>query len=113
MHEVSLCESIRDLLQEQANAQGFTRVTRVWLDIGALSCVEPDALRFCFDAVMAGSPAEGATLDIATVPAQAWCLTCNETVPVSARFAPCPVCGGDVIEERGGDDLKIRKVEVV
>ena len=30
----------------------------VWLEIGQLSCVEPEAMRFCFDAVTRGSVAD-------------------------------------------------------
>ena len=54
MHEISLCENIRDLIEDQARADGFTRVNKVWLEVGPLSCVEPEALRFGFRAVMAG-----------------------------------------------------------
>ncbi len=52
MHEISLLESVLDTLETQAEQQGFTQVKQVVLEIGALSCVEADALRFGFDAVM-------------------------------------------------------------
>ena len=59
MHEMSLCESILDILKAQAAKDSFTRVKRVAVDIGPLSCVEPEALKFGFDVVMRGSLAEG------------------------------------------------------
>ena len=113
MHEVSLCENIRDLLEEQAAAQDFSRVKHVWLEIGPLSCVEPEALRFGFDAVMRGSLAEGATLDIATPEATALCLRCDQTVPVKRRYDTCPNCGSAELLLTGGEELRIRKLEVV
>jgi hydrogenase nickel incorporation protein HypA/HybF len=113
MHEMSLCENIREIIQEQATADGFTRVNRVWLEVGPLSCVEPDALRFGFDVVMRGSVAEGATLEIATPAALARCLTCARTAPVQQRYDPCPQCGAGPMEIMQGDALKISKLEVV
>lgn len=113
MHEMSLCESIREIIQEQARADGFTRVNRVWLEVGPLSCVEPEALRFGFDVVMRGSVAEGAALEIASPPALARCLTCLETAPIRQRYDPCPHCGSGPMEMLQGDALKISKMEVV
>ena len=31
MHEMSLCESVIQILQEEADQQGFVRVKQVWL----------------------------------------------------------------------------------
>ena len=74
MHEMSLCESVLDILEQQAREQNYCKVTKVWLEIGALSSVEADAMRFCFDAVMQGSLADKARLEIITVQGRAWCL---------------------------------------
>ena len=65
MHEMSLTESIVELIEE-GRKQGFSRVRVVRLEIGALAQVEPEAMRFCFDAVTRGTLAEGARLDIAS-----------------------------------------------
>ena len=85
MHEVSLSTAIRDALEAQARGDGFSHVRKVWLEVGPLSCVEPEALRFCFDVVMRGSLAEGAALDIAMPQALARCSACGEVPEVSQR----------------------------
>jgi hydrogenase nickel incorporation protein HypA/HybF len=113
MHEMSLCESILDILKEQAAKNSFTRVRRVAVDIGPLSCVEPEALRFGFDVIMKGSLAEGALLEIARPPAEALCLSCFRTVPVRQRFDTCPECGSEALQVTSGEELKIRELEVV
>jgi hydrogenase nickel incorporation protein HypA/HybF len=113
MHEMSLCESILDILKAQAVADRFSRVKRVRVDIGPLSCVEPEALRFGFDVVMKGSLAEGAVLEIARPPAEALCLSCFRTVPVKERFDSCPECGSEALQVTSGEELKIRELEVV
>ena len=55
MHELALCEGVLQALEEQAEAQCFTRVHAVWLEIGALAAVEPEALRFNFEVVVRGT----------------------------------------------------------
>lgn len=113
MHEVSICESMLRLIEDAAAEHGFGRVTRVRVEVGAFSCVEPDALRFGFDAVMKGSPAEGACLEIIPRPGRAFCSRCRETVPVDERLAPCPACGATGLLASGGDELRIKDLEVV
>ena len=46
MHELSITRSVVAIVAERAAGQ---RVTRVRLQIGCLSAVMPDAIRFCFD----------------------------------------------------------------
>ena len=53
MHEIALCESILETVTEQTRRQGFSRVRRVWLEIGELANVELDALRFASGEQMA------------------------------------------------------------
>ncbi|MEP4767358.1 MAG: hydrogenase maturation nickel metallochaperone HypA [Roseibium sp.] len=113
MHEMSLCESILDILKDEAAKGQFTSVKRIAVDVGALSCVEPEALQFGFDVIMKGSLAEGAKLEISRPPAEALCLTCFKTVPVKQRFDTCPECGSEALQVTGGEELKIRELEVV
>ena len=112
MHEMAICESIRGIIEEQAVAQGFARVSRVCLEIGALSGVEIEALRFGFDVAMRGSPAETARLEIIEVPGTAWCMPCGVSVAVAQRYDPCPHCGSHQLQVSGGEDMKIRELEV-
>ncbi|SDH27043.1 hydrogenase maturation nickel metallochaperone HypA [Roseospirillum parvum] len=112
MHELSLAQGIRRILEDEAKSQGFEKVTAVWLDIGALSHADPEALEFCFAASMAGSLAEGAALHIARTPGRAWCWSCAKEVPLARRIDPCPDCGGHRLEVVGGDDMRVRELEV-
>ncbi len=112
MHEMSLCEGVLQILQEYAGRQGFKRVITVWLEIGALSGVDPEAMRFGFDAVMRGTLADGAGLEIVDLPGQAWCLPCSRTVAVKARFDACPECGSYQLQVTAGDEMRIKELEV-
>ena len=112
MHEMSLCESILRVLEEQAQVQHYHRVKRVRLEIGGLSGVELEAMRFGFDVVVKDSLASGAKLEIIEIPGTAWCLHCARTVPVKQRFDACPGCGGYQLQVTGGDEMRIKELEV-
>ncbi len=112
MHEMSLCESILEVLQQQARQQNYTVVKTVWLEIGKLSSVEPDALRFCFAAVMQDSLAAAAKLEIIEVEGQAWCLYCARHVTIEQRYTGCPVCGSYQLQINDGEQMRIKELEV-
>ncbi|WP_457673310.1 hydrogenase maturation nickel metallochaperone HypA [Thiolapillus sp.] len=112
MHEMALCESVLDILERHAREQGFSRVKTVWLEIGALAGVEVEAMRFCFDAVTRHSIAEGATLEIIRTPGQAWCLECARQVEIQRHFDACPRCGGCQLQVTGGEEMRVRELEV-
>ena len=112
MHEMSLCEGILQILQDESHKQGFNRVKNVWLEIGDLSGIEIDAMLFSFDAVTRNSLADGAKLNIINVPGQAWCMKCSKNVNVKQRFDECPVCGSFQLQVTSGDEMKIKELEV-
>ncbi|PJC87735.1 hydrogenase maturation nickel metallochaperone HypA [Vibrio sp. HA2012] len=112
MHEMSLCESLIRIIEQQAEAEQFDQVKAIYLDIGALAGVEPGAMYFCFDVICRGTIADSAKLIIRSLPLQAYCLTCGKTVSLSDRFSPCPHCGTYHLEYQGGDEMQIRQLEV-
>lgn len=112
MHEMSLTESVLQILQDNAKNKGFERVKRVRLEIGELAGVEIEAMRFCFDVVMKGTLADQARLEIIQIPGQAWCGSCGKSVQVSQRFEPCPVCGGFQLQITGGEQMLVKELEV-
>ncbi len=112
MHEMSLCEGVLRILEENAGARGYRRVRKVWLEIGDLAGVDPDAMRFAFAAVSGGTLADSASLEIVAVPGKAWCVDCAAEVAVNERFDACPACGGYGLRLTGGDELRVKELEV-
>jgi hydrogenase nickel incorporation protein HypA/HybF len=87
-------------------------VASVRLELGTLSHVEAEALRFCFDAVTRGGPAAGARLDIVTTPGLAWCMPCGTRVSLAALGNACPHCGSYQLEVVQGEDMRVREIEI-
>lgn len=112
MHELSLAEQVLGLIEEAAEAEGFHRVRRVVLEIGAFAAVEAEAMRFCFDVVARETIAAEAVLDIIAIPGSGWCRDCRRTVALSEVFDACPECGGRDVELRSGRELKLKTLEV-
>ncbi len=112
MHEMSLAESVRQIIEDAGQEQGFSRVRAVWLEIGKLAAVEPEAMSFCFDSAMAGSIAEGARLEIIEIPGQGRCQSCGETVEMEESFDLCPKCGGAHLQIIAGDRMRVKNLEV-
>jgi hydrogenase nickel incorporation protein HypA/HybF len=112
MHEVSLIESVVALVEDERRKQDFSRVRMIRLHVGALGHAEPDALRFCFDAVARGTVADGARLEIETIAGQGWCSDCRRTVRLEERFAACPVCGNARVRMTAGGELRLAEMEV-
>jgi hydrogenase nickel incorporation protein HypA/HybF len=110
MHEMSIAESVLGIVEDSARREGFGRVREVRLEIGRLAAVEVEALRFCFDAVVRGSVAEGARLEIDETPGSAWCFGCSATVPVGTRGDPCPACGGFQLQVNGGTEMRVKEL---
>ena len=112
MHEMSICESIISVIEQQALVQQFNKVRRVRLEVGPLAGVELEALRFSFDVVCKGGLAEGAALDVIELPIDAWCMKCAKKVIVKQRYDACPECESYQVQITGGDELRIKDMEV-
>lgn len=114
MHEVGIIESALEIVLRHAAERHAQRIQRVVLRIGSLAGVEPAALRFAFDAVTRGTPADGAALEIEPVPAAVYCPTCaREFTPEAGGFIfQCPACGDLCGEVRRGRELELSRIEM-
>jgi len=113
LHEVSLLENVREILQEHALTQEFTQVKKITLEIGSLSCVEPEALRFGFSAVMKGSLAEGAELNLTQLEAQGQCASCQSMVIMQHHYDACSVCEHPFVTVVQGNEMRIKDLVVI
>lgn len=112
MHEMSLAEGIVQIVEDAARTQGFSRVRAVRLEIGQLSSVGVEALRFCFDAVTRDTLAEGARLEVDSVPGTGWCMMCGRSVPLPALYEACPCCGSYQVQPTEGTEMRVKNLEV-
>lgn len=117
MHEMSLTVSLLDIVREEMQKHGATRLLMVRVRHGALANVVPEALAMAFEVLTVGTDFDGAALEMIEEPVRLVCGGCRkEFEPVAvatAVFAPCPLCGeeiGHVV--LSGKELYIDHIEV-
>jgi len=108
MHELAIAQSVLETITARI---GDRQVREVRLEIGRLSGVSADSLRFCFELVAAGTGVAGASLDIVQPAGQARCLTCLDEFVLADHILLC-ACGSSDVRLTAGDELRILSVEV-
>lgn len=108
MHELAITEGVIDAVTGRLPDE---RITCVCLEIGALSGVVADSVRFCFDLVTEGTNLEGARLEITEPPGLCRCRICGVNFEPDGPIAICP-CGSAEVTVLAGQDLKITSVQV-
>jgi len=108
VHELAIAESVVDTVTERLAG---AKVTCVHLEIGALSGVVADSIRFCFDLATEGTGLAGARLEITEPPAQCRCRACGADFQPDSPILLCP-CGSPDVAVLSGEQLKIVSVQV-
>jgi hydrogenase nickel incorporation protein HypA/HybF len=108
MHELGITQSVVAICAEHAAG---ARVTRVRLEIGKLTALLPDALRFCFDICAKDTPVEGAQLEIIEIEGRARCRRCGTEFTLDRPFGIC-ACGSTDIAQIAGGELNVKEMEV-
>lgn len=113
MHEMSLIESLMDsLLSMIEEHPEWKKITRINLRVGAMRQVVPEAMEFCFNTAIKGTPLEGARLELTSVPVQCHCKSCGHRWPGADRIFICVSCGSSDVELTAGMELEIDTLEV-
>jgi hydrogenase nickel incorporation protein HypA/HybF len=111
MHEMGVAAEIRRIARESVAGRGEGRITCVRLAVGDLAAVEPEVLGYAWEALVQGTPEEGAVLEVDWRPARQTCPRCGD-MPGRAPgswLRLCPRCG-DILRVTGGDDLDVLQV---
>ena len=105
---------IHRVCREIVVENGGGRIDSVHMAVGELAAIEPDLLRFAWDAVVTDGPDAGARLEITWCPARQHCFGCAEDKQRSegSWLRICPDCGLPV-EVSGGDELDVLEVTIV
>jgi hydrogenase nickel incorporation protein HypA/HybF len=112
MHELSVVTSLFEILEEKTRGHAPCRITAVKIRVGRLSGVVPDLLQSAFEIYKKGTMADGATLEIESVPFRFRCRRCgSESFPEEPPYA-CAGCGSSDIELLGGMDLVVDRIEI-
>ncbi len=137
MHETSIALSILAAVEDAfKETPGAKRVTKIRLQVGMLSLVDPEALRFALRVVARDTPAQDAEIEIEMVKPRFRCLSCGyEWEPsdddikkisddpqlstlvhinpdVIVSYLVCPRCGSNNVEIVQGKGVIIHSIDI-
>ena len=112
MHELSITQSMLDLVLKQAEEAGVEKIERINLVIGEMTGVVARSVQFYFGFLSKGTPAEGAELNFKEIPTTAKCRNCGREFELGEFDWTCPHCQGNNIEITGGKELFVESIEV-
>ena len=105
--------SIVDAALEEAHHRGGLRISAVYLKVGPLSGVVPEALCSAFEMACADTELEGCRLLIEDVPPLVDCPVCGTRRPLrSIQHFCCDACGTPTAHVVQGRELELTALEV-
>ncbi|HZQ24149.1 MAG TPA: hydrogenase maturation nickel metallochaperone HypA [Terriglobales bacterium] len=112
MHEMSIASSILEAVASEAARCPGSRPEKVGVRIGELAAVDPESLRFCFEALIRDTDLQQLELEIEFKPRRHGCSGCGEEFNVIDYNIECPHCGCLNTRCISGDELELVYVEV-
>ncbi len=112
MHEMSVAQSIVQIVEEVLQEQNARKVLKVVVKVGELVAVVPESLQFCYRAITEGTELGNSELVIEPVPVRAQCLECGRDFSPEVPFLVCPHCRGGRVKLLQGQELQVSQLEV-
>ena len=112
MHELSVAESILEIVRTNVPPGEELAVKSVKLKVGRLAGVVADSLDFCFTAITQETPFEDVMLDIEMTPFVIQCRTCGTSSGNESGVAVCPACSSTETEVVSGTELQVMAIEL-
>jgi hydrogenase nickel incorporation protein HypA/HybF len=112
MHELSVAQSILDIVRQSVPVDELADVRVVRLKLGTFSGVVADSLDFCFSAISAETPLAKAHLVFEHIPFVVKCHQCQKSFENEIGIVVCPECGGAETVVLSGRELQVTEIEL-
>lgn len=112
MHELSIAQSIVDIVKQHVPSDLEGEVRSVKIALGEHSGVVPESLEFCFETIVSETLLEGTKLIMQRVPVRSECRDCRRTFENSEMRRTCVFCDGKDLRFVSGTELHVIEVEV-
>jgi hydrogenase nickel incorporation protein HypA/HybF len=110
VHETAIATELLNVLLSEASRNNLQRITGMRLRVGAFRMVVPELLQGAFEVVSQGTLAQGATLEIESVPLRARCGNCQKETQLEDYIFYCPTCGAILTEILSGKELDLFQI---
>ncbi len=112
MHELSITESILDIVIKHGKRAQARAITDIYLVLGDLSSIVDDSVQFYWDMISEGTLAEGAALHFKRVATEMECQDCQAQYKPESGDLTCPECRGRSVKVISGEEFFIDSIEV-
>lgn len=112
MHEFSLAMNILDSCARELEQAGGSKITGIRLEVGSLSGVMAESLRFALEAGHEDNVLKNAQISIDELPARLQCKACGQDFEATEIYTPCPQCGSFGHQVLAGKDLIIKSITI-
>lgn len=107
MHEIGIATEIISIVEKEARQRGLDGIEEIKLKIGALAGIDPEALKFGFEAATAETKLANTRLNIQWLPARGRCRACGYEFDIDDLVFLCPHCDNADVELIQGEELDI------
>jgi hydrogenase nickel incorporation protein HypA/HybF len=112
MHEMGIANSVLQAVRTEMGLHPGTYPCKVGVRIGEMAAVDPEALRFCFEAIILGTDLESLALGIEVCLRRHRCQLCGREFIVRDYDSRCPQCASLETTCISGDELELAYLEV-
>lgn len=119
MHELSMAQAIVDTVLDAAEKNDATEVVEVTIEVGKLTMLNPEQLKFLLDVIVEETLLENAEIIIEDVPVEIKCRGCEFTGLANTddsdhylAIVLCPECGERNVEILTGKECNVKTIKI-
>lgn len=119
MHELSMADAIVKTVIDVAEKNNAQEITEVTIEIGKLTLLNPEQLKFMIDVLSENTLLEGAEIIIEEIPIEIKCNSCDFVGPFPSddldHLVPivnCPECEGRDLKITRGRECNVKTIKI-
>jgi len=119
MHELSMADAMVKTVLDVAEKNNATEVIEVTIEIGKLTMLNPEQLKFLLDVIVENTLLEGAEINIEEIPVKLNCNICEykgladmDESDHYLAIVKCPECGERNVEIITGRECNVKNIKI-
>jgi hydrogenase nickel incorporation protein HypA/HybF len=119
MHELSMADAMVKTVLDVAEKNDATEVLEVTIEVGKLTMLNPEQLRFLLDVLVEDTLLADAEINIVELPVELKCNICDYTGLAEMddsdhylAIVKCPECGERNVEITAGRECNVKNIKI-
>ncbi len=119
MHELSMAQAIVDTVLDAAEKNDAEEIVEVTIEVGKLTMLNPEQLKFLLDVIVEDTLLENAELIIEDIPVEIKCHICEfeglantDDSDHYLAIVLCPECGERNVEILKGRECNVKTIKI-